>query len=155
MNIRVDNTNIAEISRTNTRVEIKGEVNVTVQETTTQQVEKDSGEVRAVQQTTVEVPHIAGESQLDEIRQEAENMEAQLLQKKMQFVSNTTTPAACGKMDDDGFSLNDTEIEAVVTEMDKIKMELAKAGVDISVFGDTPDSEMLEEIRGCAAAARR
>lgn len=93
MNIRVDNTNIAEISRTNTRVEIKGEVNVTVQETTTQQVEKDSGEVRAVQQTTVEVPHIAGESQLDEIRQEAENMEAQLLQKKMQIVANTATPS--------------------------------------------------------------
>ena len=48
MNIRVDNTNLAEVSRTNTRVEIKGEVNVAVQETTTQQVVKDSGEVRAV-----------------------------------------------------------------------------------------------------------
>lgn len=155
MNIRVDNTNLAEVSRTNTRVEIKGEVNVAVQETTTQQVVKDSGEVRAVQQTTVEVPHIAGDSQLDEIRQEAENMEAQLLQKKMQIVANTATPSDCGKMEDDGFSLNDTEIEAVVTEMDKIKMELAKAGVDISVFGDTPDSEMLEQITGSAAAARQ
>lgn len=155
MNIRVDNTNIAEVSRTNTRVEIKGNVNVAVQETTTQQVEKDSGEVRAVQQTTVEVPHIAGDSQLDEIRQEAENMEAQLLQKKMQIVANTATPSDCGKMEDDGFSLNDTEIEAVVTQMDKIKMELAKAGVDISVFGDTPDSGMLEQITGSAAAARQ
>lgn len=155
MNIRVDNTNIAEVSRTNTRVEIKGQVNVAVQETTTQEVSKDSGEVRAIQQTTVEIPHIAGDSQLDEIRQEAENMEAQLLQKKMQIVANTATPSDCGKMEDDGFSLNDTEIEAVVTEMDKIKMELAKAGVDISVFGDTPDSEMLEKIAGSAAAARQ
>ncbi len=155
MSIRVDNTNIAEISRTNTRVEIKGNVNVAVEETTTQKVEKDSGEVRAVQQTTVEVPHIAGESQLDEIRQEAENMEAQLLQKKMQIVANTATPSDCGKMEDDGFSLNDSEIEAVVTEMDKIKMELAKAGVDISVFGDTPDSAMLEEVTGSVAAARQ
>lgn len=155
MNIRVDNTNIAEVSRTNARVEIKGEVNVAVQETTTQQVVKDSGEVRAIQQTTVEVPHIASDSQLDEIRQEAENMEAQLLQKKMQIVANTATPSDCGKMEDDGFSLNDTEIEAVVTEMDKIKMELAKAGVDISVFGDTPDSAMLEEITGSVAAAKQ
>ena len=155
MSIRVDNTNIAEISRTNTRVEIKGNVNVAVEETTTQKVEKDSGEVRAIQQTTVEVPHIAGDSQLDEIRQEAENMEAQLLQKKMQIVANTATPSDCGKMEDDGFSLNDTEIEAVVTEMDKIKMELAKAGVDISVFGDTPDSAMLEEITGSVAAAKQ
>lgn len=82
-------------------------------------------------------------------------MEAQLLQKKMQIVANTATPSDCGKMEDDGFSLNDTEIEAVVTEMDKIKMELAKAGVDISVFGDTPDSAMLEEITGSVAAAKQ
>lgn len=155
MNIRVDNSNIAEVARTNTKVEIKGDVSVTVQETTTQQVEKNTGEVRSIQQTTVEVSHVAGESQLDEIRQEAENMEAQLLQKKMQIVCNTATPSDCGKMEDDGFSLNDTEIETVVTEMDKIKMELAKAGVDISVFGDTLDSRMLEEMTGSVAAARQ
>ena len=155
MNIRVDNSNIAEVARTNSRVEIKGNVDVAVQETTTQQVDKSSGEIRSIQQTTVEVPHITGESQLDEIRQEAENMEAQLLQKKMQVVANTATPADCGEMEEDGYSLNDTEIETVVTEMDKIKMELAKAGVDISVFGDMPDSEMLEAVTGSVAVARQ
>lgn len=155
MNIRVDNNSIAEVTRTNTKVEIKGDVSVSVEETTTQKVEKDTGEVRSIQQTTVEVPHIAGESQLEEIRQEAENMEAQLLQKKMQIVANTATPSDCGKMEEDGFSLNDTKIETVVTEMDKIKMELAKAGVDISIFGDTLDSRMLEEMTGSVAAARQ
>lgn len=155
MNIRVDNSSIAEVTRTNTKVEIKGDVSVSVEETTTQKVEKDTGEVRSIQQTTVEVPHIAGESQLEEIRQEAENMEAQLLQKKMQIVANTATPSDCGKMEEDGFSLNDTEIETVVTEMDKIKMELAKAGVDISIFGDTLDSSMLEKMTGSVAAARQ
>lgn len=155
MNIRVDNSNIAEVTRTNSRVEIKGNVDVAVKETTTQQVDKSSGEIRSIQQTTVEVPHITGESQLDEIRQEAENMEAQLLQKKMQVVANTATPSDCGEMEEDGYSLNNTEVETVVTEMDKIKMELAKAGVDISVFGDMPDSEMLEAITGSAAAARQ
>ncbi len=155
MNIRVDNSNIAEVARTNSRVEIKGNVDVAVKETTTKQVDKGSGEIRSIQQTTVEVPHISGESQLDEIRQEAENMEAQLLQKKMQVVANTATPADCGEMEEDGYSLNDTEVETVVTEMDKIKMELAKAGVDISVFGDMPDSEMLEAITGSVAAARQ
>lgn len=155
MNIRVDNSNIAEVARTNSRVEIKGNVDVAVKETTTQQVDKSSGEIRSIQQTTVEVPHISGESQLEEIRQEAENMEAQLLQKKMQVVANTATPADCGEMEEDGYSLNGTEVETVVTEMDKIKMELAKAGVDISVFGDMPDSEMLEAMTGSAAAARQ
>lgn len=155
MNIRVDNSNIAEVTGVNTKVEIKGEVTVTTEETTTQKVEKDTGRITSIQQTTVDVPHIAGESALDEIRQEAENMEAQLLQKKMQIVSNTATPSDCGEMEEDGFSLNNTEIETVVTEMDKIKMELAKAGVDISMFGDTLDSGMLEEMTGSAAAARQ
>lgn len=155
MNIRVDNSNIVEVARTNTKVDIKGNVDVAVQETSTQQIDKSSGEIRSIQQTTVEVPHINGDSQLDEIRQEAENMEAQLLQKKMQVVANTATPSDCGDMEEDGYSLNDTEVDTVVTEIDKIKMELAKAGVDISVFGDMPDSEMLEAMTGSIAAARQ
>ena len=156
MNIRVDNSSITEVTRANAKVEIKGDVAVTTQETTTQKVEKDTGRVTSIQQTIVETPHnISGESQLEEIRQEAENMEAQLLQKKMQIVSNTVTPSDCGKMDEEGFPLNDTEVETVVTEMDKIKMELAKAGVDISIFGDTMDSKMLEEMTGSVAAARQ
>ena len=156
MNIRVDNSSITEITRTGTRVEVKGEVAVETQKTTTQKVENDTGRVTSIQQTTVETPHnIAGESQLDEIRQEAENMEAQLLQEKMRIVSNTVTPSDCGKMDEEGFPLNDTEVETVVTVTDKIKMELAKAGVDISVFGDTMDSRMLEEMTGSVAAARQ
>ncbi len=156
MNIRVDNSSITEITRTGTKVEVKGEVAVTTQKTTTQKVESDTGRVTSIQQTTVETPHnIAGESQLDEIRQEAENMEAQLLQEKMRIVSNTVTPSDCGKMDEEGFPLNDTEVETVVTVTDKIKMELAKAGVDISVFGDTMDGRMLEEMTGSVAAARQ
>lgn len=155
MNIRVDNTSIAEVTRTNTKTEVRGDVNVAVKETTTQQIEKDTGEVRPIQQTTVEASHFAGESQLDEIRQEAENMDAQLLQEKMQVVANTATPSDCGQMEEDGFSINDSEIDAVVTEMDKIKMELAKAGVDISVFGDALDGKALEELAGGVAAARQ
>ena len=155
MNIRVDNTSIAEVTRTNTKTEVRGDVNVAVKETTTQQIEKDTGEVRPIQQTTVEASHFAGESQLDEIRQEAENMDAQLLQEKMQIVANTATPSDCGQMEEDGFSLNDSEIDAVVTEMDKIKMELAKAGVNISVFGDALDGKALEELAGGVAAARQ
>lgn len=156
MNIRVDNSTITEVTRTNAKVEIRGEVAVETQNATTQKVENDTGRVTSIQQTTVETSHnIAGESQLEEIRQEAENMEAQLLQKKMQVVANTVTPSDCGKMDEDGYSLNDTEIETVVTVTDKIKMELAKAGVDVSVFGDTMDRRTLEEMTGSVVAARQ
>ena len=44
MNIRVDNTSIAEVTRTNTKTEVRGDVNVAVKETTTQQIQKDTGE---------------------------------------------------------------------------------------------------------------
>ena len=58
-------------------------------------------------------------------------------------------------MEEDGFSLGSTEAGAIVTEMDKIKMELAQAGADISVFGDALSSQQLEEMTGSAALANQ
>ena len=43
MNIRVDNTNLAEVTRTNSKTEMKGNVTVAAQETEVQQMEKDTG----------------------------------------------------------------------------------------------------------------
>jgi len=153
--MRVDNSNLAEIARTANKVEIKGNVTVLKEETAVCKTQQDTGRAASVQRTTVDKPFFSGESQLEEIRQEAEHMEAQLLQEKMQVVSNTITAADCGRMEEDGYSVNDTEVDTIVTEMDKIKMELAKAGVDISVFGDVPDAEKLEELAGSAGAARQ
>ncbi len=153
MNIRVDNSNLAEITRTNNNVEIKGNVTITTQETTTEQVEKDTGRVTSVQQTRVEVPVCPAESQIEKIQQDAENAQTELMQQKMEVVSNTMSEKDCEKMGEDGFSVNGTEIETIVTEIDKIKMELAKAGVDISVFGDELSQEQLEALAGSPGLA--
>ncbi|MCI8484150.1 MAG: hypothetical protein HFH41_07405 [Lachnospiraceae bacterium] len=153
MNIRVDHSNLTEITQTNSKVEIKGNVAVTTQETTAKEVEKDTGVVRALQQTTVETAFRSEESQMEKIQQEAENMEAELFQQKMAVVSNTMSEEDCRKMDGDGFSVNGTEVETIVTEIDKIKMELAKAGVDISIFGEGLSGEQLEALAGNAALA--
>ena len=153
--MRVDNSNLPEITKSRNSVEIKGNVAVLTEETTVHETQQDTGRVSSVQQTKVDRPFFSGDSQLEQIRQEAENMEAQLLQEKMQVVSNTVSAADCGKMDEDGYPVNDTEVETIVTEMDKIKMELAKAGVDISVFGDMPDADKLEAMAGSAAEARQ
>ncbi len=144
--MRVDNSNLTEITQTKKSVEIKGNVAVLTEETTVRKAEPDTGRVSSVQQTTVDRPFFSGESQLEQIRQEAENMEAQLLQQKMQAVSNTVTAADGGKLDQDGYPVNDTEVDTIVTVVDKIKVELAKAGMDISVFGDTLDAEQIEKI---------
>ncbi len=153
--MRVDNSNLTEITQTKKSVEIKGNVAVLTEETTVRKAEPDTGRVSSVQQTTVDRPFFSGESQLEQIRQEAENMEAQLLQQKMQAVSNTVTAADGGKLDQDGYPVNDTEVDTIVTVVDKIKVELAKAGMDISVFGDTLDAEQIEKIAAGAGEARQ
>ncbi len=153
--MRVDNSNLPEITKSANRVEIKGNVNVLTEETAVRKTEQSADRAVSVQQTTVDKPFFSGESQLDQIRQEAENMEAELLQEKMQVVSNTVTAADCGKMEEDGYSVNDSDVDTIITVTDKIKMELAKAGADISVFGDTPDAAKLEEMAGSAGEARQ
>ena len=153
--MRVDNSNLMEITKSNSSVEVKGNVTVSTQQTTTRLIEKSTGEVRSVQQTTVDKPFFAGdsESEMDKIRKEAENMEVQLYKEKMETVTNTASADDCARMEEDGFSLNSTEVKTVVTEMDKIKMELAKAGVDISVFGDDLSMDQLAEMLGSTGRA--
>ena len=153
MNVRVENSNAAEITRASRSVEIKGNVTVTAQETTTEQIEKENGRVTSVQQTRVETGVRPADSQIEKIQQDAQNAQTELMQQKMEVVSNTMSEKDCEKMDQDGFSVNGTEVETIVTEIDKIKMELAKAGVDISVFGDELSKEQLEALAGSAGLA--
>lgn len=91
---------------------------------------------------------------MEDVMQQAENMNAELMKKQMVVASNTTTATDCQKMDEDGFSLQRTEAKTVVTVTDKIKMELAKAGVDISYFGDDLSAEQLEKLAGSEALAK-
>ncbi len=153
--MRVDNSNLMEITKSNNSVEVKGNVNVQTQETTTKQVEKSTGKVRSVQQTTVDKPFFSGDSdsEMEKIRQEAENMDIKLYKERMEVVTNTASSKDCSKMEEDGFSLNSTEVKTVVTEMDKIKMELAKAGVDVSIFGDDLSMDQMTQMLGSVGMA--
>lgn len=155
--MRVDNSNLIEITKSNNSVEVKGNVTVTTQQTTTQQVDQETGRVSSVKQTTVDKPFFSGEadSEIEKIQQEAENKELKLYQDKIATVVNTATPRDCAKMEEDGYHLNSTEVKTIVTEMDKIKIELAKAGADISVYGDELSSAQLEEAAGNAQLARQ
>ncbi len=85
---------------------------------------------------------------------QAENIDAAMMKKKMVVAANTTTPTDCAKMEEEGFSLQQTDAKTIVTVTDKIKMELAKAGVDISYFGDDLSAEQLESLAGNAALAQ-
>lgn len=88
----------------------------------------------------------------DEISAEAGAMAASgdpfLMKNQMAVMSNTMTEEDCQKMDEQGFSPEDTEIPVIVTVVDEIKIQLAKAGVDISIFGDNITSAQLQEVMG-------
>ena len=51
---------------------------------------------------------------------------------EMAVVANTTSEADLKQMQEDGYSVADTDTKTIITVTDKIKAALAKAGVDIS-----------------------
>lgn len=72
---------------------------------------------------------------------------------QMVVLAGTTSAEDYAKMQESGFSLDETSSNTIVTETDKIKAQLAKAGVDISFFGDDLSMEELESIAGSPEAA--
>ena len=90
----------------------------------------------------------------EDVMQQAENMDTAAMKNKMVVASNTTTSTDCREIEKEGFSLQQTDIKTVVTVTDKIKMELAKAGVDISYFGDQLSADQIEAFAGNASFAQ-
>lgn len=102
---------------------------------------------------TYERPVQDGADLIEDIENQAGTMDAEQMKNSMLFASQTTSPQDYDKLNEDGFSLNDTKIETVVTETDKIKLALAKAGVDISAFGDGLSKEQIEAMTGSVVMA--
>lgn len=88
-----------------------------------------------------------------EIKDSAARKDAVQMKNEMIVGANTTTPQSARALEEDGFSLPDTDIHSIVTETDKIQMQLAKAGKDTSYFTGELTDEQLEEIAGSAALA--
>lgn len=89
---------------------------------------------------------------VDQIQQKGE-MTAEDRRNEVAVLANTVSADDLQEMEKDGFSVNNTDSHTVITVTDKIKAELAKAGVDISAYGDSLTREQLEEITGSAAVA--
>lgn len=87
--------------------------------------------------------------QLDDQR----NMSAQDRKNQMVVVSNTASAEDLQEMGKDGFANMDSR--TILTVTDKIKAVLAKAGVDISIYGDDLSAEQLEEITGSSVLVNK
>ncbi|MBQ8518867.1 MAG: hypothetical protein IJ455_04560 [Agathobacter sp.] len=81
------------------------------------------------------------------------DMSAANRKNQMVVVSNTASSADLEEMSKDGFDCMDADSHTIITVTDKIKAVLAKAGVDISIYGDELSSAELEAIAGNPAVA--
>ena len=81
------------------------------------------------------------------------DMSAENRKNQMVVVSNTASPEDLQEMSKDGFDCMDADSHTIVTVTDKIKAVLAKAGVDISIYGDSLSTAELEELTGNPAVA--
>lgn len=91
---------------------------------------------------------------VDEIEQ-GQAMDATERKNQMAVLANTTSEEDYTKMQEQGFSLDATTTNTIVTVTDKIKAELAKAGVDTSCFGDELSADQIEAIAGSPELARQ
>ena len=108
----------------------------------------ESGKSVNVKDATYAKPTGEEKQDVAEEIEKSSAMDATERKNQMAVLANTTSPEDYAKMQEDGFTLDDTNTHTIVTETDKIKAQLAKAGVDISFFGDDLTMEQLEAITG-------
>lgn len=100
-----------------------------------------------------EKPSAVKESEQAFIEEDFGAMDATQRKNQMAVLSNTTSPEEYRKMQEDGYHPEDADSRTIVTVTDKIKMQLAKGGADISIMGDELTKEQLEAIGGSMAGA--
>ena len=83
------------------------------------------------------------------------DMTAENRKNQMIVVSNTASAEDLQEMSKDGFGNMDMDSRTILTVTDKIKAVLAKAGVDISIYGDDLSVEQLEEATGSSVLANQ
>lgn len=132
-------------------VEIKGKVQTAESrtESVTDVYKKNTANVSV----TYENPAEEGKGTIEDVMTQAGALDATLMKNEMLFAGNSATSKDCAEAEDEGFSLYGTEVETIVTVTDKMKMQLAKAGVDVSCMGDGLSEEVLTEITGNAGLA--
>lgn len=83
------------------------------------------------------------------------NMSAENRKNQMIVVSNTASAEDLKEMGKEGFGNMDMDSRTILTVTDKIKAVLAKAGVDISIYGDDLSVEQLEQATGSSVVANQ
>lgn len=89
----------------------------------------------------------------EEVMQSAGQIDVALIRDYMTVMSNSMSEEDFAKLQKEGYCPTDTDIETVVTIVDKIKAEMAKGGAHVVGYTDTLGQDVLEEIAGSTAYA--
>ncbi len=84
----------------------------------------------------------------EEIMQQAANSNAQSKKDFMIVMSSCVSGEDLQKMQEEGFTPGSTDVETYVTIVDRIKVTLAKAGVEVTGYNDNLDLDTIEQIVG-------
>ncbi len=90
----------------------------------------------------------------EDVMQDASLFDVDLQRNYMAVMSNSMSDEDFAKLYEEGFSPADTDIETMVTIMDRIKATLAQSGVVIRGYTDDVDMDTLREIMGSESGAR-
>ncbi len=89
----------------------------------------------------------------DEIMQQAANTNVSVQKDFMIVMSNSVSGEDLQKMQEEGFNPTSTDVETYVNIVDKIKVSLAQAGVEVTGYTDDLDVDKIEEITGSRLTA--
>ena len=84
----------------------------------------------------------------EDIMQQAANTDVSVQKDFMVVMSNTVSGEDYQKMQEEGFTPGSVDVETYVNIVDKIKVTLAQAGVEVAGYNDNLDVGKIEEITG-------
>lgn len=145
--------NIIEMIQQNSGVEDKGGMTIFKEKMSVSKSKHSDNHSVFIKDSTYLNPALAEKSAQAEEISEGNVLDATARKNQMAVLSHTTSSEDYQKMQEEGFSLDSTNGNTIVTVTDKIKMQIAKAGGDISCFGDDLSVAEIEEIAGNTAVA--
>ena len=154
--MRIEQQNsILEMLQQNSNVEGKGSNTLFAEKATVAKSKYSDNQSVFIKDSTYLNPALEEKSDLAEMLESTTALDATDRKNQMAVLSHTTSEEDYAKMQEEGFSLDETVGNTIVTVTDKIKMQVAKGGGDISCFGDDLNMAQLEEMTGSTALAQQ
>ena len=146
--------NILEMLQQNTNVDGKGSNMLFAEKVAVKKSKCSDNQSVFIKDSTYLNPALEDRDELTDVLKGSTALDATDRKNQMAVLSHTTSEEDFAKMQEEGFSLNETTGNTIVTVTDKIKLQIAKGGGDVSCFGDDLSKAQLEELTGSTALAQ-